>query len=396
MTRGRAADVLAPVLKKATGPARVAWADQLRTLVIVLVVSMHACATYSHVGSWYMSEGADPIPLFKLVFVFWQGHLQSFFMGILFLLAGYFANGSLERRGPRGFVRERLFRLGLPTLLYMVAIHPLIIFVINPGGGAHERLPGAYIEYLAKGRFLEGTGPMWFAAALLLFCAALAAWRSARPAPASPTPGHAIPGPAAFWAWAGALVAATFLIRTVEPIGRSVLNMELCFFPQYVMAFAAGVASARWGWLLPLARSALARRAGWAGLVLGPVALAGVLVAGGVLKGRGFDHFAGGWRAEALGFAAWEQLTGIGLGLGAMAFCSAKLDVATPMARWLAERSFGVYLFHPPVLVLLALALRPLAIDVFFKISILTATGLVGSLLVADAARRVPLLRAIV
>ena len=67
-----------------------------------------------------------------------------------------------------------------------------------------------------------------------------------------------------------------------------------------------------------------------------------------------------------------------------------------PMARWLAERSFGVYLFHPPVLVLLALALRPLAIDVFFKISILTATGLVGSLLVADAARRVPLLRAIV
>jgi hypothetical protein len=39
--------------------------------------------------------------------------------------------------------------------------------------------------------------------------------------------------------------------------------------------------------------------------------------------------------------------------------------------------------------------LRPLGIDPFFKVAILTTLGLLGSFLVADLARRVPLLRTV-
>ena len=157
---------------------------------------MHACVTYSHVGSWYTMEGENPPLASKVPFVFWQGHLQSFFMGILFLLAGYFAHGSLERRGPAGFLRERLFRLGLPALLYMAALHPLIVFVLNPGGYDHGPLARAYLRYLVSGRFLGGSGPMWFAVALLAFSAVLAAWRVLRrPAPAVGAPRRRRAGP---------------------------------------------------------------------------------------------------------------------------------------------------------------------------------------------------------
>jgi hypothetical protein len=377
------------------GADRLAWVDQLRTLVIVLVVNMHACVTYSHVGRWYMKEDPDPPPYIKVAFVFWQGHLQSFFMGVLFLVAGYFAHGSLSRRGPAAFVRERLVRLGLPTLLYMLAIGPLITFVINPGGHDRGPLPGAYLEFLAHGRFLGESGPMWFAAALLAFSVALAGWRFARPEPAGGIVSGRAPRPAAVLAWALILAAATFLVRTVQPIGTSVLNMQLGFFPQYILAFGAGNAAARGGWLLPLARSALARRAGWMGLVLGPVALSAVLLAGGMLRGKGLEEFAGGWHLPALGLAVWEQLAGVGLGLGALAFCSAELDKPTPLSRWLAGRSFGVYLFHPVVLVLCTLALRRVSTDPFLKVSMLTAAGLAGSFILADLARRIPGLRAI-
>src|ERR1019366_3480354 len=233
---------------KAAG--RLPWIDQLRTLAIVLVVSMHACVTYSHVGSWYVKDGPDPPPLNKLLFVFWQGHLQSFLMGILFLVAGFFARGSLDRRGAAGFLRERLFRLGLPTLLYMAAIHPLIVYVINAGGNDVGPLPRAYLAYLGSLRFLSGSGPMWFAAALLGFSAALAGWRLLRPrTPEAAPPAGTVPRPRAIAAWAAALVAATFLVRTVQPVGTSVLNMQLCYFPQYILAFALGVAAARGGWL---------------------------------------------------------------------------------------------------------------------------------------------------
>ncbi len=66
------------------------------------------------------------------------------------------------------------------------------------------------------------------------------------------------------------------------------------------------------------------------------------------------------------------------------------------MSKWLSNRSFGVYLFHPVILILVTLALRPLDTDPFFKVAILTALGLAGSFLVADLARRVPGLRALV
>jgi peptidoglycan/LPS O-acetylase OafA/YrhL len=237
---------------------------------------------------------------------------------------------------------------------------------------------------------------MWFAAALLAFSAILAGWGAWRPRRPVALPAHAaVPGGGALIPWALALVAATFLVRTVQPIGTSVLNMQLCYFPQYILAFAAGVAGARRGWLPALARSALARRAGWAGLALGPLALAALLVLGGAASGRGFDAYVGGWRWPALGYAAWEQLTGVALGLGFLAFCAAELDRPTRLSRWLADRSFAVYLFHPAVLIALTLALRPLALDPFIKVSILTASGLAGSLIVADLARRIPGIRAI-
>jgi len=316
-------------------------------------------------------------------------------MGILFLVGGYFAQGSLRRRGASGFLRERLVRLGVPALFYMVALNPLINIVINPNGDRYGSLGAAYVRYLATFRFLGGSGPMWFAVALLAFCAGLVVWRRFRPESGARSEGKsAVPGPRALALWALALVASTFLVRTVQPIGQSVLNMQLCFFPQYILAFAAGVEASKGGWLQAIARSALARRAGWAALVLGPVALAAVLMGAGVAQGKGLDTLVGGWKLPALGLAAWEQLAGLGLGLGALSFCSRRLDQSTALSRWLADRSFGVYLLHPVALVLLTVAFRPLQADPFLKVSLLTGAGLGVSYMASDLVRRVPLFRA--
>jgi len=61
---------------------RLTWIDNLRTFIILLVVNMHACVTYSHVGSWYITEEPEPPMPVKMTFLFWQGHLQAFFMGL--------------------------------------------------------------------------------------------------------------------------------------------------------------------------------------------------------------------------------------------------------------------------------------------------------------------------
>jgi glucans biosynthesis protein C len=82
---------------------------------MILVISMHTADTYSPLGSWYF---VDRRPISVPTFVFfaaWQMYIQAFFMGMLFLIAGYFVPHSIDRRGPWMFMRDRFYRLGLPA-----------------------------------------------------------------------------------------------------------------------------------------------------------------------------------------------------------------------------------------------------------------------------------------
>jgi peptidoglycan/LPS O-acetylase OafA/YrhL len=55
---------------------QVAWIDDLRALMIVLVVNMHACVPYSHVGGWYRMEDPEPAMPVETVIIFWQGQTE--------------------------------------------------------------------------------------------------------------------------------------------------------------------------------------------------------------------------------------------------------------------------------------------------------------------------------
>ena len=376
--------------------SRLPWIDHLRTTAIVLVVNMHACVTYSHVGDWYMMADPEPTMAAKVPFIVWQGLLQSFFMGLLFFLAAYFAAGSLARRGPGGFVRERLVRLGLPALLYMLVIHPFILLGLNPWN--HDFGPPAafYGRYLTSGRFLGSSGPLWFAVALLLFCLVLAAWKSALGSgrstltPAAPA---AAPSGKLLIGFALILGLGSFAVRLVQPIGTNILNLQLCFFVQYIAWFLAGLHAARHGWLATLAASPRARTAGWLALVGGPLVLL-ALLAGGARQ-AGVEAFFGGMHWQAFGLALWEQLTGLGLALGALALFSRRGNNDSRAQRWLADRSFGVYVLHAPVLVALAILFRALPYHLYGLVVLLTIAGLVVSYGLADLARRIPGFRAI-
>jgi glucans biosynthesis protein C len=373
-------------------PTRLPWIDHLRTGAILLVVNMHACVTYSHVGDWYMMSEPEPSLAAKVPFIVWQGMLQSFFMGLLFFVSAYFAAGSLARRGPGGFARERLVRLGLPALLYMLVIHPFILLALNPWN--HDFGPPAafYARYVASGEFLGESGPLWFAVALLLFCLALAGWTRLRP-PAPVTADGTPPSGKLLAGFGLALGVVSFAVRLVQPIGTNVLNLQLCFFPQYIAWFLAGLHAARHGWLGPLAASPRARTAGWLALLGVPPVMLVLMLAGA--RHAPPEIFFGGPHWQAFGMALWEQLTGLGLAVGALALCSRRLNFESRPLRWLADRSFGVYVLHAPVLVALAMLFRALPHHLYGLVALLTVAGLVASYALADLARRVPGLRSI-
>jgi fucose 4-O-acetylase-like acetyltransferase len=339
-----------PVAKR-----RYIWVDNLRCLVILLVVNMHACVTYSHVGGWYYKSPHEPSFLEKLPFGLWQGCLQSFFMGILFFFAGYFTDRSLGGRRIGKFFLERGRRLGLPTLLYMLVLDPLIVLVIL----REDRRPfwTAYVEdYLKGGRFLGASGPMWFAFALLLMSVPAALFCRRWPRPQVSHDDFEF-SPSKFIGIVVATGLATFLVRLSQPVGSSVFNFQLGYFTQYLVAFVLGIYVSRKDALDQIAQLSVARKLFWWAAVLGPLALIGIALTGG--KDSVGTHLAldGGWNRSALAMALWEQFVGFSLSLGVMSYCIRRLNFEFKVFQIASERSFGVYLLHPPFLVAMSLVL---------------------------------------
>jgi len=144
---------------------RMLFIDNLRWTMIILVISMHAADTYSPLGNWYFEDRRPLSAAALLTFATWQMYLQSFFMGLLFFIAGYFAPASLDRKGRLQFVRERAFRLGLPVLFYMFVLgQSRSTFALTPGLRPNlPHLPMSGSNTSATGSFFRRTGHCGFA-----------------------------------------------------------------------------------------------------------------------------------------------------------------------------------------------------------------------------------------
>ena len=93
---------------------RLLFADRLRTVLTVLVIAHHTAITYGGSGGWFYREVHDGGAPLSLALTLFCSINQSFFMGLFFLLAGYFSPPALVAKGLRRFVLDRLLRLRDP------------------------------------------------------------------------------------------------------------------------------------------------------------------------------------------------------------------------------------------------------------------------------------------
>jgi surface polysaccharide O-acyltransferase-like enzyme len=364
---------------------RLAFIDNIRWTMILLVLSMHAADTYSPFGSWYYTDRGDAGFGTILAFGLYQTFLQAFFMALLFFIAGYFAAPAFDRKGSARFSRDRLLRLGVPTLLYMLVIGPLTQYFLSRtwggGGFGHQ-----WIVHLSDGEWLSETGPMWFCAFLLALSLAYALLRQAWPGVAKPV---GQPGSQTVLAFIVGMALATFVVRIGVPETVSVLNMHPGDVPQYIMMFAAGVVAWRGRWLDELPQR-LASRWAIGALLLSLPLLAVLIVAGGAL-----DHdttpYNGGVNPVSAGKSLWESLVCVGMSFALLALYRRYFDHQGRRTRFLSDNAFAVYLFHPPVLIALALLLHALAAPALVKALLLTAGAAVATFaLSALVFRRIP------
>jgi acyltransferase-like protein len=163
----------APPVHAAAAPqvSRLPFIDNLRILLICLVVVQHVSVTYGATGFWYYRDPATDA-FTRTFLTLWDSVGQAAGMGFFFLIAGYFTPGPYDRKGAASFLRDRFIRLGIPLLLYDLLLDPLVAYI---AGGLRGSYWSFYGGYLLQVRGVSG--PVWFIAVLLLFSLLYAAWR---------------------------------------------------------------------------------------------------------------------------------------------------------------------------------------------------------------------------
>ncbi|HQA52153.1 MAG TPA: acyltransferase family protein [Spirochaetota bacterium] len=372
---------------------RLIYVDNLRSFVIFLVVVMHSNVIYSGMGRWYYTETnfTDLDVVSRTVFGLFGSFALAWFMGFLFFISGYFAAKSLKKKGNPAFIKERLFRLGIPLLFYVFTINPLMIYFFIKHNGLYlyefMSFTDFYYDMLKGMSFVEGTGPLWFVEALLIFCVLYVIVRKIFPATKEIT--KTVPSYRKIILLSVLTAAASFAIRLVCPMGTAYGNLQLGFFASYIVLFFLGTNSAEKKWfekivsdknIIYLKLSFFAGIPAWALLMIFGGALSGDMPIGG-----GFY-----WQTAV--YALWESFIAFMMTIGLIAFFGKKFHRESRLSRFVSQNSFGVYIFHSPIITGIAILCSGIALPMLAKHFIVFPVSYILSLAVSFVLRKIPYL----
>jgi glucans biosynthesis protein C len=348
------------------------YLDNLKVLLVVGVIAVHTAIMYGVDGAFYLEDydAMSDVSVSALTAFVAVGFL--FGLGAFFLIAGRLSGPSLDRKGPGRFVRDRLVRLGIPVVFYILLLAPVMEYVKARDEGSNA----GFVSF-AWGQLSDpAPGPTWFLEALLAFSLAYALVRALRPAgrPVSRRPlrGRQV---AAVGAAIGLL---SFAIRLIVPYGEEHLHIQFALFPQYAILFGLGCAAGRRGWLETLTPE-LRRRCGIVGLIA-ILALPVLLLAGGFTGGAAErDAYAGGWHWQSAGAALEEGILAATMPLFLIGWFRQHWTRQGPLLKRMSDAAYGAFIIHPPVIVGLALALHAVAIPAELKFALVLAGGVAAS-----------------
>ena len=99
--------------------------DNLRAVAMLLGIVLHAALSFMTLPIPWIARDAGGSLGFDLM----VGVIHGFRMQLFFFLAGYFGHLLWQRLGMKEFLKQRWRRIGIPFLLGMVTLVPLIIVV---------------------------------------------------------------------------------------------------------------------------------------------------------------------------------------------------------------------------------------------------------------------------
>ena len=331
---------------------RLFYLDNLKVCLTVLVIFHHAGQAYGDGGGWAYTP-SNPAEVMPWIWHFFSVN-AAFFMGLFFLISGYFVPASYDKQGVSVFVQKKLIRLGIPLLIM---------------GGLLSMLSGK----------LE-IGHMWYIESLLVFCLLYALIRqfynpTVCPCSSRPT----IIGLLIFGSIMG---IGSYLIRMVSPqdhwiwpFGIIPLPMEPAHYLQYVMMFVVGILAKCFNWLEKMSNTT-----GLLSLAIGCLLALGIYLR----DGGAWNNFVEQW------FGIYESLLCVFISFGLLWLFREFGNWNSRFWRWSATQAYGAYIVHLLLMIVLQNVVDGIWMGAFGKFMFIGIVTTIASFVLTWLLRMIP------
>ncbi len=369
---------------------RLVFVDNIRILLIVLVIAHHVGQAYGDTGGWWAYQNADRMPYLGLFFTV----NRSFFMSLFFMISGYFMPASFDHKGTGGFLSDRLWRFGIPLLFFFLIVIPVehYAYFLNFRPYGEISFTSYYLNYyFGLGiKPADWSGPawpelnlghLWFIEHLLVFALAYALLRKIRKQTSPPytdAPGHK-----QIIMLTLAIAVMSSIIRVWYPIDKWIgflgfIQVAFADVPRDLGWFIIGVIAYRRNWFLTMDT-----KIGMVWLSIG-ITMAALCYILGPLNLIPWSIY-----------PIWESLLCSGMCIGLIVLFRERLSFQGVLAKAFAENTYGIYLFHVPVVVMLQYAAGGMPIGTFGKLLLVTTMAVPLTYGFSYVLRKLPVTRTI-
>lgn len=369
---------------------RLYYLDNLRILFASLIVSVHVALAYAPNIWWFFKSRSES----SLLLMYYQV-IAMVSVGEFFLIAAYFIPLSYDKKGASEFLKSRCIMYLVPIILGLfLIILPLHYFYhINFRHNGYNN----FFDYAKNIFFGIGQKPqnwydkwlkvwpdlkfahLWFLEHLLVYSLMYALIRKIKSKIIIEKDRNTVPVPLSaskILMYIGIMSIMTFIVRIWYNIDfwsgfLGFIQVEYANFPKYIMFVYIGMSAYRLKWF-----STFPKSQGNKLLVVGITLLILTFIGKGKFT---FILAEGGLNFESFVWSIWDCLMCMALNIGFLVLFREKFNTTSPFLKLLAKNTFGVYIFHAPVIAVMQLGLDGIELPILIKFAIEVILGVILS-----------------
>lgn len=374
------------------GSQRIYYLDNLKILLAILVISVHLALAYGPEVWWFFKSKLES----PILLVYYQV-VSTICMGLFFLISAYFMPLSYDKKGASNFLKTRVKMYIVPIILGLFFIILPLHYFYNVNS-RHNNYNN-FFEYTKHIFFGFGGKPqnwydkwltvwpdikfahLWFLEHLLVYSLVYVLIRKIIKKPFFMSNENKMPPSVnTILGYIAMLSIVTFIVRIWFPIDfwgalLGFIQLEYANVPKYITFVCIGVLAYRLNWFSNFSKSQ-----GKKWLLLGIALLILTFIGKGKLS---FIVAKGGLNWESYVWSLWDCLMSVSLNIGLIVFFRESCNITSPFIKLLSQNTFGVYIFHVPVIALMQFGLSSINLPIGVKFVTELILGTVLSFTVA-------------